>query len=99
MYEENLRRKLESNLNGFNFIQIQRKLFVYPDTLQMEDLVTRFVLLKKEHQALQSASQEGKSLLNAAAIIRSEIGNLKDEMPCPPQPEHLHVDNFALPPL
>ena len=96
--KKNLRRKLESDFNGFNFINIQRKLFVYPDTLQMDDLVTRFVLLQKEHEKLKYANAEEKTVFNAAGIIRSEIRELKDEMPWPPQPEHLNVDNFSLPP-
>ena len=94
--EKNLRRKLELTLGGFNFIEVKRKLFVYPDSLEM-NVVTRFILLRKELHTLEAASDEDKTLVSTTKIIRNELKGLKDELPWPPKSEHLNIEMFTLP--
>ena len=54
---------------------------MYSGRPEMEDVITCYVLLKKKHLALHSASQEEKKILSSTAITQSEIGNLRHQMP------------------
>ena len=42
--KKNLRRKLMSHLTGFNFVDIQRCYFVYPETLQIQEVIKKYII-------------------------------------------------------
>ena len=62
----------------------------------MEDIVKRLISLEKELKTLQSSSDDEKSVIQSAKIIRDEITALNDELPWPPKPADFNVANFKL---
>ena len=50
--KKNLRRKLMTHLTGFNYTKVDRCYVVYPETLEIEDLIHKHVQLQKEFDAV-----------------------------------------------
>ena len=80
----------------FRFQTISQRLFIYPDTLTLEVLVSKHIDLKTELEGCESISKDEKLALDVAKSIRNEITSLNDKMPWPPQPEHLTPDKFTI---
>ena len=96
--KKNLRRKVEATVSGFTFMEVSKRVYIFPDSIELKDLVSRVVLLQKELNTLQSSSDEDKNLVMSAKIILDEVKELRDELPWPPQPADLNVEKFKLPP-
>jgi len=99
--KNNLKRKICAERNDINFLTASnnKNLLCYPNTLSMASLVKRFYLIRNELSAIKEASESKQMMVKAAETLRIEIGNLRDEMPWPPTPNDLSVDNFVAPAL
>ena len=85
-------------MTGFSFLEIQRRYYVYPDTLKLEEVIEKYIFLQKEVDAMMNYKDTEKILLKSVGILREEITNLSNDMPWPPQPGHLTVESFQIPP-
>ena len=95
--KKNLRRKIMNNLVGFNFIDVNRRYFVYPETLKIDNVVVRFLELKNEIDSIMRLKDVEKNILNTTITLRNEIQNLNSEMSWPPQASELSVERLVLP--
>ena len=80
--KNNLRRNIENNFSKkFIFVNIDKILYLYPNTLTMKKLVVDFI-------SIQSAmnERENKVIVTPAVDIRKQIKLIRDEMPWPPEP-------------
>ena len=75
--KKNLRRKLMNHLTGFEYIEINRRYFIYPDTLELKSIVEKHILLQKEYEEATKCSDNKKAILDAVKVLRNEITNLK----------------------
>ena len=78
--KNNLRRNIENTFSKkFIFVNIDKILYLYPNTLTMKKLVVDFI-------SIQSAmnERENKVILTAAVDIRKQIKLIRDEIPWPP---------------
>ena len=79
---KNLRRTIqECYSDEFRFQTISQRLFIYPDTLTLEVLVSKHIDLKTELEGCESISKDEKLALDVAKSIRNEITSLNDKMP------------------
>ena len=67
--KKNLRRKLMTHLTGFNYTEINRRYVVYPETLEIEDLIHKHVQLQKEFDAVIKCNEEEKVFLKSVKIL------------------------------
>ena len=81
--KKNLRRKIERTIPNVNFINVKRKLFIYPDSLSKTDIITIYLENKFELDDLKSKSNSEKGIVSSALMIREKIKLLKDTMPWP----------------
>ena len=80
--KKNLRRNIENTFSKkFIFVNIDRILYLYPNTLTMEKLVADFI-------SIQSA---------AAVDIKKQIKQIQDGIPWPPEPQNLSPDQYKMP--
>ena len=89
--KKNLRQRIEQNLIGYNFITIERKMYMYPDSLNVRDAVMEIINLRKTVEIMQQATESEKQLMKAANLIRNEIKSMKDTMPWPPSLSDLDI--------
>lgn len=94
--KKNLRRKIENLLNGFNFITVNNSLLVYPDTLSIRDMISKYYSLKTEAEKISKLQEDEKTVLRAAHLIREEIKAMEDVMPWPPQATDLDEEKVRL---
>ena len=91
--KKNLRKNTENAFSKkFIFVNIDRILYLYPNTLTTEKLVADFI-------SMQSAMNEGenKVIVAAAIDIRKQIKQMQDEIHWPPEPQNLSPDQFKMP--
>lgn len=82
--KKNLKRKLQTMLDGFTYINVDNKLYVYPQTLLLEDIVSSYVGMKNQLESMKTMSDVSKCIAQCASVIKKEIKEMKDEMPWPP---------------
>ena len=90
--KKNLRKNTENACSKkFIFVNIDRILYLYPNTLTTEKLVADFI-------SMQSAMNEGenKVIVAAAIDIRKQIKQMQDEIHWPPEPQNLSTDQFKM---
>ena len=46
--KKNLRQRIEQSLHGYNFVTVQRQLYIYPDTLLIQNVVVELIEQGKE---------------------------------------------------
>ena len=63
-FKKNLRRKLMNRLTGFNYTEVNRRYAVYPETLEIEDLIHKPVSFKKSLTLLSNAMKKKKRSYN-----------------------------------
>lgn len=93
--KKNLKRKIESKTNEFNFIHYGKGFLIYPNSLKMEDLVIATQEAQLKLQKYENMDTDQKVVLRCANIIREEIKNIKYKMPWPPGPKDLDMSNFV----
>ena len=95
--KKNLRRKLMTRLTGFNYTEVNKRYAVYPETLEIENLIHKPVQLQKEFDVVIKCNEEEKVLLKSVETLQKEVTNIQNEMPWPPQASHLTVESFKMP--
>ena len=82
--KKNLRRKIERNTQNVNFINVRRKLYIYPDLIEKTDIITIYLENIFELDNLKSKSNSEKDIVNTALMMREKIKTPKDTMSWPP---------------
>ena len=95
-FKKNLRRKIELSLSGFYFITVDRKTYVYPDTLTVEDTIIQLIKAKNELVNIKKMSNDHQTVVYTGRLIRKEIRNINNVIPWPPKPKDLEVTNFKV---
>ena len=96
--KKNLKRRIERDMPGIRFINYgSLKVLVYPDTLQLVNVIKEHYETKLELEALNASSKDEQAIVKAAELIRHDIKTMKDEMPWPPNPGVLELDKICLP--
>ena len=84
---KNLRRNLEKCFGDkLKFISIKNRSFLYSSEINVEKVIAD--LLEEREQSCYVAK--------TAQFIHKEIKAMKDEMPWPPQPNDLNLDNYKM---
>ena len=81
---------------GFNFVEMNRKNFIYPETLKLKETTKQLLEVKFELESLLKLNDTDKSLLKCSKVLRDEITNLGNKISWPPKPYELSIDNFSL---
>ena len=68
-------------LTGFNYTEVNRRYTVYPETLEIEDLIHKPVQLQKEFDVVIKCNEEEKVLLQSVETFRKEVTTIQNEMP------------------
>ena len=90
-----LQRNLEK-LDILKFLTISSRKYVYHKSIKIEDLMKIHVDLQNRLQ--ENVTKEKESIVKTAAtLIRSEILQMKDTLPWPPQPKDLEPKKFVIP--
>ena len=95
-FKKNLRRKIELSLSGFYFIAVDRKTYVYPDTLTVEDTIIQLIKAKNDLVNIKKMSNDHQTVVYTDRLIRKEIRNINNVIPWPPKPKDLEVTNFKV---
>ena len=69
----NLRQRIEQSMHGYNFVTVQRQLYIYPDTLLIQNVVVELIEQGKELDKYKKATFEEKHLFKAAEMIRNDV--------------------------
>ena len=76
--KENLRGKIETNIPNVNFINVRRKLYIYPGSIEKTDIITRYLENKFKLDNLKSKSSSEKGIVRIALIMKAkENKNIK----------------------
>lgn len=67
-------------LDGFTYINVGNKLYVFPQTLLLEDIVSNYVEMRNELENMRAVLDKSKCIIQCASIIKKEIKEMKDEM-------------------
>jgi hypothetical protein len=94
--KRNLKRKIENLLTGFNFLTVNSRLLVYPDTLSIRDMISKYYILKIEAEKISKMKEDEKTVLRVAHLIREEVRAMEDVMPWPPQEIDLDEEKVRL---
>ena len=95
-----LRRNLEKHADDIKYINVNSCLYVYPDSLTAEELLRQHIITLKKLDAITRDLDEPISLQNiikCGKTIRTEIKELKDTLPWPPQPKDLSPESIQIP--
>ena len=93
--KKNLRRTIENNTDCYKFVNIEKELLIYPTSLEIDDIVTKYYQTFLQLQNLQNMELKEKVVSESARIIREEIKNVTYRMPWPPTSKDLEVSNFT----
>ena len=80
--KKNLRRTIENNTDCYKFVNIGKELLIYPTSLEIDCIVTKFYQTFLQLQNLQNMELKEKVVSESA-------------MPWPPTPKDLEVSNFT----
>ena len=87
-FEKKSRRRLEIEVKDRAniFLDQKGKLIFLPNTVTIEQIAEDYMELKKKHEKLMLESDKTRKLVQgAAAILRSEVSQLKNNMSWPPK--------------
>ena len=89
------KKNLEKS-NILKFTAINSRKYVYHKSMKIEDLMKMYVDLQNKLE--ENVTKEKRSIVKTAAkLIRSEILQMKDTLPWPPQPKDLEPKKFVIP--
>ena len=91
-----LRRKIENEMDGINFITVKNRVLVFPETLSTSVVVKRLYEKEIELERVQKMTSDEKSIFPAASTIRAQVRNMECKMPWPPQAVDLKTENIEL---
>ena len=87
-----LRRKIENEMDGINFITVNNRVLVFPETLSTSVVVKRLYEKEIELERVQKMTSDEKSIFPAASTIRAQVRNMEYKMPWPPQAADLKTE-------
>ena len=64
--KNNLKRKIETEFTAINAVQIGWQCYVYPDTLEISEVITQLQTTKKELKELKALSDAEKLVTNSS---------------------------------
>ena len=76
-----LRRKIENEMDGINFVTVNNRVFVFPETLSTSIVVKRLYEKEIELERVQKMTSDEKSIFTAASTISAKVRNMKCKMP------------------
>ena len=71
--KKNLRRTIENNTDCYKFVNIGKELLIYPTSLEIDCIVTKYYQTFLQLQNLQNMELKEKVVSESAKIIREEI--------------------------
>ena len=80
--KKNLKSKVETEFSEIKFVQIERQCYVYPDILEISEVITQLETTKKELKALSDAE---KLVKKCALTVREEVKEKRVNLPWPPK--------------
>ena len=80
--KKNLKSKVETEFSEIKFVQIERQCYVYPDILEISEVITQLETTKKELKALSDAE---KLVTICALTVREEVKEKRVNLPWPPK--------------
>ena len=102
--KRNLRKDIERLMPEIKIISIDRSLYLYPKSINLESLVTQLVRARHDlnvyiqrEEAQKKLTLQENEVVSAGKCIRREIKNMKDTMPWPPEVRDLGPDKFIIP--
>ena len=95
--KRNLKRKISSTIQGINFYSLpNRRIIMYPSSLTFEMLIEESTSMKEEIKVLKGSSQQEKTVINSALLLRSEIKEMKDILLWLPAKSNLTIQKVAM---
>ena len=76
-----LRRKIENEMDGINFVTVNNRVFVFPETLSTSIVVKRLYEKEIELERVQKMTSDEKSIFTAASTISAKVRNMECKMP------------------
>ena len=92
--KKNLKRKIETEFTEINFVQIGRQCYVYPDTLEISEVITQLETTKKELKELKALSDAEKLVTKCALTVREEVKEKSVNLSWPLKTSELKNENF-----
>ena len=81
--KKNLRRRIERNIPNVNFINVKRKLYICPDSIEKTYIIIMYLENNFELDNIESKSNSEKDIVSNALMMREKIKTLKDTIPWP----------------
>ena len=91
-----LRRKIENEIDGINFVTVNIRVLVFPETLFTSVIVKRLYEKEIELERVPKMTSDEKRIFTAALTIRAQVRNMECKMPWPPQAADLKTENIEL---
>ena len=67
-----MRRKIERSIPNVNFINVRRKLHIYPDSIEKTDIIVMYLENKFEFDKIKSKSNSEKDIVSTALMMREK---------------------------
>ena len=96
---KNLKRKVEREFSGINFVLSGRQCFLYPDTPKINKVIKQLLAIKKELGDLKALSDAKKLVTKSALSLWNEVKKTSVSLPWPPTLSDLKNENFNCPKL
>ena len=91
-----LRRKIENEMDGVNFVTVKNRVLVFPETLSTSVIVKRLYEKEIELEWVQKMTSDEKSIFAASSTIRAQVKNMECKMSWLPQATILKTENIEL---
>jgi hypothetical protein len=93
---KNLKRKIGSKFSTFQFLVLNKRTLIYPDTLSMTDVITEYFEMKLKLEETLQQTKEEKMVFQTAKLLRKEIKGIEFKMPWPPSASDLSIEMFPV---
>ena len=91
-----LRRTIENEMDGINFVTVNNRVLVFPETLSKSAVVKRLYKKGIELERVQKTTSDEKSIFTAASAILTQVTNIESKLPWPLQAADLKTENIKL---
>ena len=97
--KKNLKRKLEREFARMNFVHSGKQCFLYPETLEISEVVKQLLAAKEDLEDLKALSGDEKLVTKCALFIKDVVKKTSVSLPSPPTSSDLKSENFHCPKL
>ena len=70
-------------MNGINFVTVNNRALVFPETLSTSVVVKRLYEKEIELERVQKMTSDEKSIFSVTSTIRAQVRNMECKMPWP----------------